>query len=81
MKAGVVSLAAPAPESDEVIELGECLVELLVGDFAVVPFLDVGLGSPLAVAHGEPEFAVVAAERDESFGCASEAGDLGGAEE
>lgn len=81
MEAGVVSLAAPAPESDEVIVLGERLVELFVGDFAVAPFLDVGLRSPLAVAHGEPELAVAAAERDESFGCASEAGDIGGAEE
>ena len=81
MEAGVVALAAPAPESDEVVVLGESLVELFVGDFAVAPFLDLGLGSPLAVAHGEPELAIVAAERDESFGYASEAGDLGGIEE
>jgi hypothetical protein len=35
-----------------------------------------GLGAPPTVAHGEPQLAVIPAERDKAFGSTGEGGDL-----
>lgn len=58
-------MAAPAPETDQIFELVEGFVELFVGDFAIAPFSDLGLGAPSTVTESEPELGVVTAERDE----------------
>lgn len=77
----LAGLAAAAPEADEVVPLGEGAVEKAVGDVAVAPFVDLGLGSPAPGAEAVPELAVVPAEGDEALRCAGEVGNLRGREE
>jgi hypothetical protein len=55
------SRAAPAPESNEVLP-PVCLVDESVGDHALAPFRDLGLGAPPLVAHGEPKLGVIPIE-------------------
>ncbi|KAJ9560332.1 hypothetical protein OSB04_005492 [Centaurea solstitialis] len=50
---------------------------MLEGDVTGSPFLDLGLGSPSAIAHREPELRVVPAEGEEALGGAGEGGDFG----
>lgn len=40
---------------------------MFIGDFAGTPLVDLGVGSPSAVAHSEPEALVVAAEGKVGF--------------
>lgn len=71
------TLAAQAPESDQILPFVESFIEELVGDFTITPFIDLGLRPPPPIADRVPELAVVLAKWGEPPRCASKIGNLG----